>query len=261
MIKPLLCIAFLMLMQPAMAEQYIPSDPSASNSPTTSPTDLTDHYVGDLGLGTIRIDSYVLGKNTTTSPLPYIYGDYGRFFGRLDTFGFKTLQMGDGYLEFSMRVNFDGRSAFNGLKQRNDAVPLGIGTYQETPVGAFFLNGFYDVSSSHGSFFEAIYAIELDAGALAVYPQIGVVRQSANYNNYFYGVTSAESAASGYRAYHGSASTNTILALSAEYAFTPNWVGNMTLRRTRLGSGISDSSIVNRNAENLGFVTLSYRFK
>lgn len=261
MLKPLLCVAFLLQAQQALAQQSAPSDPAVTNSPITSPTELTDHYVGDLGLGAIRMDQNVLGKKATVSPLPYIYGDYGRFFGRLDTFGVKTLQMGDGYLEFSTRVNFDGHDASNGLQRRNNAIPLGIGTYQETPFGAFFLNGFYDVGSSHGSFFEAIYAIELDAGALAIYPQIGAVRQSASYNNYFYGVTSSESAASGYRAYNGSASTNTILALSAEYSFTPTWVANMTFRRTWLGSGITNSPIVNRHIENLGFVTLSYRFK
>ena len=156
MIKPILCAALVLLTQAALAQQSGSADQTPANSATISPTDLTDHYVGDLGLGAIRMDQNVLGKKATVSPLPYIYGDYGRFFGRLDTFGVKTWQMGDGYLEFSTRVNFDGHDATNGLQRRNDAIPLGIGTYQETPFGAFFLNGFYDVASSHASFFEAI---------------------------------------------------------------------------------------------------------
>eukprot|EP01037_Dinobryon_pediforme_P023661 gene23661-25168_t len=270
MIKPLLCAFSLLISYQAMAEQTAPSDPVLNQqSPEADPSaaqpssalDLPDHYVGDLGLGAYKIDRNFADKKSVLVWKPYIYGDYGRFFGRLDTFGVKTLKLGDGYLEFSTRVNYDGRNAAHGLERRSDAIPLGIGTYQETSYGAFFLNGFYDAGHSHGNFAEAIYATQFNIGKAQFFPQFGLIHQSGNYNNYFYGVTSAESVTSGYHAYNAGASTNLQLGLSAEYPLNEHWVVNLTYRRTKLGDGIADSPIIHRNVEDQTFLALSYRFK
>lgn len=257
MIKPLLCALSLLLTHQAMAQQ-------ASGSPTQQQPqqqDFPDHISGDLGVGVFRIDRNILGKRAVTPVLPYAYFDYNRFFARLDTFGIKTVKLGAGYLELAARVNFDGMEAQRGLTRRSNSIPLGIGTLQETPFGAFFLNAFYDVNQSHGSLFEAIYAAEFSLGRAHFYPQVGVERRSASYNNYFYGVTSTESAASGFRTYQAGASNNPMLALTAEYPLSQNWVANLTLRRKWLGRAASDSPIVNRNIENMGFLAVSYRFK
>jgi len=261
MIKPLLCALSLLMLHQAMAQQASPVDTVANEQTLPSPTDLPDHFVGDLGLGAYKLDRNFADKKSLLIWKPYIYGDYGRFFGRLDTFGVKTLKLGDGYLEFSTRINYDGRNAAHGLERRADAVPLGIGTYQETPFGAFFLNQFYDAGHSHGSFTEAIYAGQFNIGHVEFYPQLGLNRNSANYNNYYYGVTPAESVTSGYHAYNARASINPMLALSAEYLLAQNWVTSLTFRRTWLGDGIENSPIINRNTENMAFVAISYRFK
>ena len=258
MIQTLLCIFVLFASQQAMAQQTTPDDPVMA-APATS--GFSDHYVGDLGIGAFKPDQAVLGKKNTAIARPYIYGDYGRFFGRLDTFGIKTLKLGDGYLEFTTRISYDGRDATHGLAHRADPILIGVGTYQETPFGAFFLNGFYDVASSHGHFLEAIYAAEFDIGRLVLYPQIGMERRSANYNNYFYGVTSNEALSSGYHTYNAGASNNAILALSAEYPLSKQWIANLSYRRTWLGSGITDSPIVHHNTQNLAIMTVSYRFR
>ncbi|EJN04665.1 MipA/OmpV family protein, partial [Herbaspirillum sp. YR522] len=242
----LLCAA------PAMAQQ------------ATAPTDslaLQDRIVGDLGAGVFHLERNVLGKSDQNKVLPYAYFDYGRFFARLDTFGVKTARIGAGYLEFAARASFDGFDAERGLRRRSNPVPLGIGTYQETRYGAFFLNAFYDVNDSHGSLFEAIYAAQLTAGPFNLYPQLGVERRSASYNNYFVGVTANESVASGYRQYQAGASTNPILGLSADVALPDNWRLNLTWRRKWLGNAVSDSPLVNHKIEDMALVAVSYHFK
>lgn len=223
--------------------------------------DFPDHLRGDLGLGAFRLERNVLGKSDQTTALPYAYFDYGRFFARLDTFGVKTVRLGAGYLELAGRVNFDGMDAERGLHRRSNSVPLGIGTLQETPVGAFFLNAFYDVNQSHGSLLEAMYALQFDLGRSSFYPQLGIERRSAAYNNYFFGVTAAESTASGYRAYQAGSSVTPMLAMTVEVPLTGNWVGNFTFRRKWLGNSIAASPIVNHSTENMAFVALNYHFK
>lgn len=253
---------FLLSAAPVMAQQVAPASADKTvGSTTNDPMALQDRMVGDLGLGVFHIERNVLGKKHPNTVLPYAYFDYGRFFARLDTFGVKTVRLGAGYLELAARVNFDGFNAERGLRRREHPIPLGIGTYQETRFGAFFLNAFYDVNGSHGALYEAVYALQFDAGPVSFYPQVGIERRSASYNDHFVGVTANESAASGFRQYRGGAANSPTLGLSADIAVATNWRLNMTWRRKWLSSAISDSPLVDHKVENMGLVALSYHFK
>lgn len=276
MIKSLLCIVILLTSQQLLAQQVnteTASTTTASAVPTTpaetapaasaAEEEFTDRIKGDLGIGVFHSDRNLLDKKSFNSVHPYAYFDYGRFFARLDTFGVKTAKLGNGYLELAARVTFDTMNSERGLNRRSGAVPLGIGTYQETSVGAFFLNAFYDVNQSRGSLLEAIYAAEFTVANVTFYPQIGVERRSANYNNYFYGVSAAEAANSRHHfsTYQAGAAINPMLGLSAEYALNKDWVVNLTMRRKWLSAAISDSPIVRRHTENLAIAVLAYHFK
>ena len=70
-----------------------------ASHPAQAQTAFPDRYVGDLGGAAFLKTGVVRGQHTSTLALPYVYGDYGRFFGRIDTFGVKTLAMGWGHLE------------------------------------------------------------------------------------------------------------------------------------------------------------------
>ncbi|WP_240162356.1 MipA/OmpV family protein [Glaciimonas sp. PAMC28666] len=242
----------------------------AQETSTADTNELPQRVLGDLGVGVYNAPSEIRdeirGKRSSTLVLPYAYLDYGRLFARVDTFGVKTFKMGYGYLELAGRVSFDGfktsNSALRGLTERKRSIPLGIGTYQETPVGAFFLNAFYDSNKSHGTLLEAIYAGEINAGPVNFYPQIGAEYRSANYVNYYYGVTPAESAANGhYNAYQGTGATNPLVALQVEIPLSPFWVVNLYGRYNWLGKGITNSPIVYKKTSQSYFVSLAYRFK
>ena len=237
----------------------------ASPSAHAQAAPLTDRLVGDVGGAVYSSQGIVRSKGSDNSLLPYAFADYGRFFARVDTFGVKTLPVGYGYLELVGRVSQDGwranTAALNGLTNRDTPIPLGIGTFQQTPYGAFIVNAFFDSGKSRGSLIEATYAAEFKLGNVAFYPQIGLERRSAKYTNYLYGVTAAETLASGYATYTAGASTIPVLGLAADVPLTGPWFLNLQLREKWLDSAITNSPLVSRKMQASGYVALSYRFK
>ena len=118
-----------------------------------------------------------------------------------------------------------------------------------------------DANKSRGTLLEATYAAEFKLGRASVYPQIGVERRSAKYSNYLYGVSAAESAASGFAAYNAGASTIPVLGLGVDVPITESWVINLQLRRRFLDSSVYNSPLVSRRTQDIGLIALSYRFK
>lgn len=236
-----------------------------ASSVAAQPAPISYKLTGDVGAAVYGTQSIIRGKSNQTTFLPYLFADYGRFFARVDTFGIKTLPIGNGYLELVGRVSQDGWRAniapLGGLTDRKTPLPIGIGTFQQTPYGAFIVNAFVDAGSSRGNLLEATYAAEVKLGSLSLYPQLGVERRSAKYANYLYGVTPAESMASGYASYNAGASTIPVLGLAADYLLTDNWVVNMQLRRKWLDSAVTNSPLVVRKTQDTGYIGLSYRFK
>lgn len=230
------------------------------------PEPLVDRLVGDVGGAVYATQTVIRSKTNDTIVLPYLFADYGRFFARIDTFGVKTLPIGYGYLELVGRVSTDGwranTAALGGLTDRRTPVPLGIGTFQQTPYGAFILNAFVDANKSRGSLFEASYLAEFKLGRASIFPQVGLERRSAKYSNYLYGVTTAESLASGYAAYNAGSSTTPILGLGVDVPLGESqWFINLELRRKWLSSSVYNSPLVARKTQDFGLMALSYRFK
>lgn len=229
------------------------------------PVPINYKLTGDLGVASYSTQGLIRSKGAQTPMLPYVFADYGPFFARVDTVGFKALPFGNGYVELIGRVSQEGwqanTAALTGLKDRKAPLPVGVGTFQKTSYGAFMLNAFVDAGPSRGGLFEATYLAEIKLGSLSLYPQVGIESRSAKYANYYYGVTPAESLASGYAAYNAGASTTPVLGLAADYSLTDNWVVNVQLRRKWLDSAVTNSPLVVRKTQDLGYVGLSYRFK
>jgi outer membrane protein len=224
-----------------------------------------DRMDGDIGLGGYYSRSVIRGKSGRTDVLPYGYFDYGRAFARIDTFGIKTLKAGYGHLELTGRIALDGFKAdtsnLRGLNNRKDSLPIGLGTLQETPWGALFLNAFHDVGRSNGNIYEIVYAGQFDLPQLTFYPQIGVERLSGAYVNYHFGVTAQEAAASLYRAYQGGNATDPMIAVLIDKTISGDWHLNLYARRKWLAGSIQDSPIVGRRTMDNAFASISYRFR
>ncbi|WP_394781036.1 MipA/OmpV family protein [Undibacterium sp.] len=252
-VLPLLsCLAFLPL--PLLAQQ----SPAASQSEPT-------RLIGDIGLGANIAPTIARSSSANTGAVPYANFDYGRIFARIDTFGVKLVPMGYGSLELVTRYIGDGYTPLHtsqgGLDQRKSSLPIGIGTLQTTPVGAFFVNAFHDANKSGGNLVDLIYAAEFDSGPFAFYPQAGAEYRSSAYVRYFYGVSAAESARSGLAAYQPRDTVNPFLGLFIEAKVSGHWYVNANLRRTWLDHAVSSSPLVARHAANSALLSVSYRFE
>ena len=220
---------------------------------------------GDIGLGAFYTGHTVRSKADQLSVLPYAYFSYDRVFIRLDTLGIKTWKLGYGYLEIVGRYSQDGfdadTSSLAGIRNRQTSIPLGIGTLQVTPIGAFFINAFHDVSKSGGNLFEAIYVGKLDASWLTFYPLAGAEYRSTEYVRYYYGVSSQEAASSPYSAYQPGGAVIPLMGLLVDARLTEEYHINFYLRRRWLSNSIQDSPIVDHKFLDTGYLALSYRFR
>ena len=220
---------------------------------------------GDVGLGAYYARGIVASAGDTLSVLPYGDFEYGRVFARVDTLGIKTLKMGNGYLELAARFSQDGfntdRPDLRGLRSRQTSIPLGVGTLQVTPIGAFLLNAFHDVRDSGGNWLEAIYAAEVELPQVSFYPMLGADYQSSAYVRYYYGISAQEAVLSQYSIYDPGASLNPLVGLIADIKLTDTYHLNFYLRRKWLGDAIRNSPFVSQRYLDTGYIALSYRYK
>jgi outer membrane protein len=227
---------------------------------------LPNRIQGDLGVLVDKDQSPIRGDNTAVLPLPFAYFDYGRMYARLDTFGIKTLPVGYGYLEIAGRVKFDGYNTANnpalkGIGDRQNSVPVGLGTFQLTPIGGFFFYALHDINRSQGNLFEADYVAEFEFGGMTLYPEAGVEYYTSQYNRYYYGVSQAEAAASGYAAYSPGSAAVPFLSLWLEVPVMKNWNADLYVRHKWLGAAISNSPLVGVGHLDSGFVALVRHFE
>lgn|GEM_PF-4791007 len=120
-------------------------------------------------------------------------------------------------------------TALRGIDERKNSLPPRIGTFQQTPVGGFFLNAFYDTNQSHGNLYELIYAGKFNAGNTVVYPMAGFEHLSAQYTRYFYGVSASEATAGIYPAYTPKATTTPMLGFAGPVE--GDWIANIYMLR------------------------------
>ncbi|MES2160945.1 MAG: MipA/OmpV family protein [Pseudomonadota bacterium] len=205
------------------------------------------HLVGDIGLGVSVAPVALPAQSRSGSAVPYANFDYGPVFARIDTFGVKLAPAGYGSVELLTRVLEDGYhgSAAPHTQQRS-SIPLGLGTLQVTPAGAFMANLYRDLGKSHGTMLDLMYAAEIEQGRFAFYPQAGIEYRSANYVRYYDGVARSAS--------------NPFAGLLVEAELGGRWYLVANLRRTWLDASIRSNPAVRRRSLDSGLVAVSYRF-
>jgi outer membrane protein len=256
--RPIYVIAIALLIALSM--------PYAAQATSDIPDQLPDRIVGDIGAAVYTSNLHIGTEGTQSLALPYAFFDYQRFFARIDEVGIKTFKMGYGYFEVIGKINLDTykvKSSINGNSiNRSDPIPLGLGTFQETPIGGFFVNAYHDFGKSKGALYEFLYFAEIETyKKIVVYPQIGVERQSSQYANYYYGISSGESSLTGYAAYSAPATNNLLAGLMVEIPVVDNWYINIYGKRKWMGGGINNSPVMNRSFQDNIFMALAYRFK
>lgn len=224
---------------------------------------LADGYTGDLGLGIYTRQGLYHGESAQTDVLPYVYGQWGRVFGRVDTFGYQLMPLSHGFLEISTRILQDQMKSDSlkaaGVRERKNSRLLGVSTFQITPMGAFSISLMQDVGKSKGQVFDASWIGALKpAPWLSIYPEFGIEVLSKKYGNYYYGVDQGEG---GFSAYEAGWTKNPYVALHTSSPLGAGWNLAFTLRDKPLATAISDSPIVAKMSRWNAYVAVSYEFK
>ncbi len=234
--------------------------------PSDVPDSLPNHLVGDLGVAVYSSNMSIGTTGTQTYPLPYAFFDYGRFFARIDTFGFKTIKMGYGYLEVAGQVNLDNYNRkytiMGATFSKLDPIPVGLGSFQETPIGGFFIYAFEDINRSQGQIYQLSYFAEFETLAhIKLYPLLGAEYLTQSYANYYYGVSPKASQTLGYSQYTVPGTMNYVAGLMVEVPIVDDWYFNVFGKRKFMGSGISNSPIMANSYQDSLIASLVYRFK
>lgn len=213
---------------------------------------------GDLGVGASWSQSQIRGERENTSGMPYLNLEYGPAFARVDTFGLKVLPVGYGHIEIASQYRGDGYKGVN-LGKRNDSQPLGIGTLQITPIGAFDFRAYHDFGKSGGTLLQARYLAQLSMGRVTVYPEVGAEYQSGRYTRYYYGTTDADAATLG-RTYQPGSAVNLFAGLMVETRITQHWYTHLHVRRSAVADSIADSPLVRGKGRYSALLAAGYRF-
>ena len=218
-------------------------------------------FQGDIGGMLTRSASPAAGVAAPHAVLPYVYGDWGRFYGRVDTFGVRALPWGQGHLEAAVRVSTEGWSAADSAHPRAGdraaPMPIGLGTFQRTALGGVFAYAMHDPQSG-GQFGELNWAGKLDVGPVKLYPQLGVQYRSADYVRHLYGIDTAQSQATGLSIYRPGASFTPMATLQATVPLNGPWALQLQTRYRRLDDAVAHSPLVNRSSQVSGFAAVTY---
>ncbi|MCW8884693.1 MAG: MipA/OmpV family protein [Motiliproteus sp.] len=122
-----------------------------------------------------------------------------------------------------------------------------------------------DVSDAHeGERVNVNYAFPLSSNTAksGIVPAVGLDWQSNSYNDYYYGVSAAESARTGgsVAAYDSDSSVNPYFKVDAYYEIAPQWQAVANFRYTWLDDEISDSSMVEDDHEARVSLGVKYQF-
>jgi len=216
---------------------------------------------GDVGVAAYHTPAITRTTDNSNKVLPYVYADYGPFYARINTLGYKAMPLGAGHLELATRITLEGHhSAQSGIGDRASPMPVGVGTFQKTSYGAFFAYAFHDTQSG-GSLLDITYAAKFNVAGFSVYPQLGVERRSAKYVQHLYGVSAAESVASGLTAYAGQSDVAPNAGITVSYPLNAKYSLSYQFRKKWFDSGIIDSPLVQNKSQSTSFLALTREFQ
>lgn len=155
----------------------------------------------------------------------------------------------------------DANGALAGLDKRKVSASAGLSYQRVTPVGAFRGQIATDVlDKSGGNTARLSYLARISADKLTIYPSIGFEYFDEDYNNYYYGVSEAESARTGIEPYTSNNSLNPYINISANYDFNENWAGFANQSLSYLPNEQYESPMVNSRTEATTTLGLLYKF-
>jgi outer membrane scaffolding protein for murein synthesis (MipA/OmpV family) len=169
------------------------------------------------------------------------------------SFALRARYSGDGYAE-------DDSPTLAGMGSRHGGVWLGASARWRNDIATVFGEVSGD-ASGHSNGLQARVGVdkEFRFGRLGLTPALSATWYDSKYIDYYYGVTSAQALATRAQ-YSGRATLNAELSLRGRYILTPQSALTFEIGATRLGSGITDSPLVDRSTTAKAGVGYLYRF-
>ena len=157
-------------------------------------------------------------------------------------------------LEVSTFLAYDGtsfdstessNSQLRKLHNRQDSLLGGAEARLRTPYGMFLVSAAGDLlNHSNGFTGDVGYRYSLDLDVVEFVPGAGIYWNSANYNNYYYGVKSDESRKSGLETYSPGGGVSPYVNLMVDFTINDNWDVYCQGEVVFLGEQIKDSPMV-----------------
>lgn len=238
----------------------LPEYEGASKRISSLAPDLNISYKTE-GWGTFSIGSKSTGISWTIADTDaYTFGfSLGSAQGRLDTKDGTLFRPGSKRLKGMGEIK--STTEYGVFGRVNAGIPLTFAMKKDSGNGKLNTrDGSFDGSGGSVIEFGADIPWEINSNlVLSLSPNL--VWADKKHNQTYFGVTAAQSAKSGFKAYTANSGIKSIgLTLSSNYKLDNNWSANAALSLTQLQGDAAKSSLVQKKAQSLLFVGASYTF-
>ncbi|WP_261278058.1 MipA/OmpV family protein [Serratia quinivorans] len=221
-----------------------------------------------LGASVLISPSPYQGEQDRVMPLPVIGYDSDRFFVQGLSAGAylwkdqqNQLSLNAYYSPLHFKASDSDNDAMKQLNNRHATMMGGIGYRHQASWGTLRTELATDMlNNSNGFTGDVAYLYPIERDDWQFRPGVGVTYSNGKTNDYYYGVSSDESARSGLSAYKAGSSWSPYLELSASYQLTPQWTTFITGRYTHLANSITDSPMVDKSGSGMLWTGVTYRF-
>jgi outer membrane protein len=221
-----------------------------------------------VGLNVMVVSSaYDTDDSVEVRVLPGIFYDNNKFYARGAQAG--AYLINDGVNQLSAYAQLagnefdpdDANGNLSGLDKRKASAAVGLTYQRRTPIGGFRGQIATDVlGRNDGNFGRLTYLAKISKDKLTVYPSIGIEWNDEDYNDYYYGVSNAESTRTGVAAYAPYQSFSPYINVSANYDINDKWAGFASQSLSYLSDEQYDSPMVDSRTESRTTLGLLYKF-
>lgn len=236
--------------------------------PLTARAQDADDYGLALGVGANLSTSEYKGDGSSVSPFPIVNYDGDVFFihglsagAHLYSEGAHDFSILASYLSQSFDASDNDDDDMKELDDRYASMMAGFEYSFSSEYGVAKVSVLADVLDTNNGFMaDMSYAYPFKASFLKIVPKVGVEWTSDEYNDYYYGISSGESAASGLAEYKAEADFSPYAGVSMKTSLTESVDMMLRTKVKFLGSEITDSPMVDEDVTYSIGLGITYSF-
>lgn len=161
---------------------------------------------------------------------------------------------------FADDENYDDNEKLEHIEERDGTLDAGFYFVHNSELGRLKVTVLEEITGEHsGQAFDAHYIFDFRFADWNINPAVGVAWASADAVDYFFGVRDDE-VTEELAAYEGDSALNLYTGVRGRYELTDNWDLSLGAAYVKLGSGISDSSMIARDDMLITNIGVNYNF-